>query len=308
MAGLLSVLKDKTHHLRRKSAPSPSVTKAVKPTRTNTWRIRDGDNAGAIEALDREDLDDLSPETPEALSFQSSQRPDRDEQSVRLYPDSPPRNQDYLKASGYSSTLSAPIEGARLPFENIGSRRLALKDSPHSGASNYQNLDAADASESPSGESTPRDDKSSVVACNDDVPTVVVRDSRVQDKNQSDDPKFDCNRLGSDSAIGFSRSGIQRRYEYSKLSNPRTIRVLAVKRALYRDATESKQLLYSLETISLDDNIHYESVSYVWGDNHLGKWLVLDDGSFILMTASLAEALPRLAKASITGLLWIDQL
>jgi hypothetical protein len=61
-------------------------------------------------------------------------------------------------------------------------------------------------------------------------------------------------------------------------------------------------------TASLDSEVKYETVSYVWGDDHRRHTLFLGNGTSLPITDSLCHALPRLSKVHQTGYLWVDQI
>jgi hypothetical protein len=258
----------------------------VKPVRTNTWRIHEGDNAGAIEALDREGFDDLALETLEAISqgnFDDAERYKRFVDSLASTLPETTRVGEHSHAD-----QGSPLEEIEPPGHSIEPKEKHVKRASNI-VSTKSNQDESDIGDSQA---------------------IDVHDAPATDVwNGPSNAELAKIISRPNSVIGHTKYGVQRRYQYKKLPDVRTIRVLSIKRHVYKDGTESKsKFYYSLETVSLDDGQHYEAVSYVWGDNHLSKCLVLEDGSFVMITASLVEALPRLAESSITGYLWIDQL
>ncbi|GME44239.1 heterokaryon incompatibility protein [Neofusicoccum parvum] len=57
------------------------------------------------------------------------------------------------------------------------------------------------------------------------------------------------------------------------------------------------------------DDLQYEAVSYAWGDStRVAELPIAEAQGHIALTKSLVKALPYLARASQTGLLWIDQI
>ncbi|KAL1634317.1 hypothetical protein SLS56_002327 [Neofusicoccum ribis] len=60
--------------------------------------------------------------------------------------------------------------------------------------------------------------------------------------------------------------------------------------------------------VSLDDGPQFEAVSYTWGSNEPAAKIAIREGGKIPITKNLLEALPRLADASHTHFLWIDQI
>ena len=68
---------------------------------------------------------------------------------------------------------------------------------------------------------------------------------------------------------------------------------------------ESQQVRCDLEICSLDENPHYEALSYVWGDqSHLLH--ILLDGQVFLVGSNLASALRNLRLADRPRRLWND--
>lgn len=105
--------------------------------------------------------------------------------------------------------------------------------------------------------------------------------------------------------VGEFDSRLRKPYIYSPLQSNRVIRLLSVRRPSV-DWIQG-DFYYQLVTMSLDDPVPYETVSYVWGDHRREHRLNLMDGSFLHITRSLAATLPAISGQSKTGYLWIDQ-
>lgn len=106
------------------------------------------------------------------------------------------------------------------------------------------------------------------------------------------------------SVVGQSLSGeAERLFVYSHLQVQQEIRLLSVTSG----DSAATPCLFSLSIWSRADVPDYETLSYVWGDNNRRHKLQFKDGTFLMITDSLAEAIPRLAKCSSTKLFWIDQ-
>lgn len=61
----------------------------------------------------------------------------------------------------------------------------------------------------------------------------------------------------------------------------------------------------NIRTVSLDDNLEYEALSYVWGDNTISRPILLNE-QIIQATSNLSNALQHLRKPDETLTLWID--
>jgi hypothetical protein len=94
-------------------------------------------------------------------------------------------------------------------------------------------------------------------------------------------------------------------YKYSPLANERQIRLLSIR----RHSSDDDKYFYEIITATLDARPSYETVSYVWGNDHQKRYqLNFVDGSYLWITESMVQALPSLSKHQTTGYLWIDQL
>lgn len=89
-------------------------------------------------------------------------------------------------------------------------------------------------------------------------------------------------------------------YHYQPLRGPNDIRLLR----LFRGTPQS----YSVVHFDLEEAPPYEAVSYVWGEQVRTQYVSLEDGQNLQVTASIAYALPHLARACQTNYLWIDQI
>lgn len=89
-------------------------------------------------------------------------------------------------------------------------------------------------------------------------------------------------------------------YQYDKLDKSKNeIRLI---RFLRRDETP---LQISMNTVSKDESPQYHCLSYVWGDP-TPIWPIVVDGTQILVTQNLGEALKRVAAEEDVGYLWVD--
>jgi hypothetical protein len=105
--------------------------------------------------------------------------------------------------------------------------------------------------------------------------------------------------------VGEFDSRLRKPYIYSPLQSNRVIRLLSVRRPSV-DWIQG-DFYYQLVTMSLDDPVPFETVSYIWGDSRREHRLNLMDGSFLFITRSLAATLQSISNQSKTGYLWIDQ-
>jgi hypothetical protein len=105
--------------------------------------------------------------------------------------------------------------------------------------------------------------------------------------------------------VGEFDSRLRKPYIYSPLQSNRVIRLLSVRRPSV-DWIQG-DFYYQLVTMSLDDPVPFETVSYIWGDPRREHRLNLMDGSFLYITRSLAATLQSISNQSKTGYLWIDQ-
>ena len=105
--------------------------------------------------------------------------------------------------------------------------------------------------------------------------------------------------------VGEFDSRLRKPYIYSPLQSNRVIRLLSVRRPSV-DWIQG-DFYYQLVTMSLDDPVPYETVSYIWGDSRREHRLNLMDGSFLYITRTLAATLQSISNQSKTGYLWIDQ-
>lgn len=99
---------------------------------------------------------------------------------------------------------------------------------------------------------------------------------------------------------------LRRSYIYNPLQSNRVIRLLSVRRPSVDGIIGD--FYYQLVTMSLDDPVPYETVSYCWGDHEQKYRVNLMDGSFLMVTQSLGMELTRISSHSKTGYLWIDQM
>lgn len=98
---------------------------------------------------------------------------------------------------------------------------------------------------------------------------------------------------------------LRKPYIYNPLQSNRVIRLLSVRRPSVDGVVGNHY--YQLVTMSLDDPVPYETVSYCWGDHEKKYRINLMDGSFLMVTQSLGTQLAELSSHSKTGYLWIDQ-
>ena len=95
--------------------------------------------------------------------------------------------------------------------------------------------------------------------------------------------------------------GLEVTFRYKPLPNERSIRVLDLAPGLWHES-----ISYSLRTVHLDDeNLHYEAVSYVWGDA-TDRRTILCNGLSVSITRNLFEALQRFRVTDATRTLWAD--
>ncbi|KAE9988697.1 hypothetical protein EG328_008714 [Venturia inaequalis] len=99
---------------------------------------------------------------------------------------------------------------------------------------------------------------------------------------------------------------LRKPYIYSPLQSNRVIRLLSVRRPSVDGIVGD--FYYQLITMSLDDPVPYETVSYCWGDHERKYRINLMDGSFLMVTQSLGSELAGISSHSKTGYLWIDQM
>ena len=100
----------------------------------------------------------------------------------------------------------------------------------------------------------------------------------------------------------MSHSSVSRGGSYIALHGPRQIRLLRVARFPGLPLSQ-----FEFVTADIEQATPFEAVSYTWGNSNSGQWLHLADSRSVWITASLAEVLSHVARASATGLLWIDQ-
>ncbi|QDS77509.1 hypothetical protein FKW77_000542 [Venturia effusa] len=99
---------------------------------------------------------------------------------------------------------------------------------------------------------------------------------------------------------------LRKPYIYNPLQSNRVIRLLSVRRPSVDGIVGD--FYYQLVTMSLDDPVPYETVSYCWGDSERKYRINLMDGSFLMVTQSLGSELAAISSHSKTGYLWIDQM
>ncbi|TID18062.1 HET-domain-containing protein [Venturia nashicola] len=99
---------------------------------------------------------------------------------------------------------------------------------------------------------------------------------------------------------------LRKPYIYNPLQSNRVIRLLSVRRPSVDGI--NGDFYYQLVTMSLDDPVPYETVSYCWGDHEQKYRINLMDGSFLMVTQSLGSELVEISSHSKTGYLWIDQM
>jgi len=101
-------------------------------------------------------------------------------------------------------------------------------------------------------------------------------------------------------------------YIYSALQSPSSIRLLILRRAPKGDS-------FSLEEVDLDDNPHYEALSYTWQDpdadaidTHKEATIQMGKSGSLTVTTNLFTILQHLLKAlpdqSSQKRIWIDQI
>ncbi|KAK1978631.1 heterokaryon incompatibility protein [Colletotrichum cereale] len=109
----------------------------------------------------------------------------------------------------------------------------------------------------------------------------------------------------------MGESNFQTTFKYTPLPTDTHIRLLEIPRRSSKDGTQD--FVYRIVTKDLvtetDIPFEFEAVSYTWGNPTRVSSLPIEDCSGTIgLTENLAQALPYLAKHSITGRLWIDQL
>lgn len=65
---------------------------------------------------------------------------------------------------------------------------------------------------------------------------------------------------------------------------------------------------FSIVHFNIEDAPPYEAVSYVWGNPDRSHHITLTDGRNLMVTATIAYALPHLLRVCETSYLWIDQI
>ena len=96
-------------------------------------------------------------------------------------------------------------------------------------------------------------------------------------------------------------NGLEVTFGYKSLANDRSIRVLDLAPGAWDESISC-----SLRTVHLnDENLHYEAVSYVWGDA-TDRRTILCDGLSVSITRNLFEALQRFRVTDATRTLWAD--
>jgi hypothetical protein len=105
-----------------------------------------------------------------------------------------------------------------------------------------------------------------------------------------------------------TKSVLFREYKYVPLLDPLFIRLLK----LQPDSSgpETSQICITLQEISLDDHISYESVSYTWaseyGDQERSSPIECNKDGFIMVTTNCEAALRRLRLTESVRILWLD--
>ena len=114
-------------------------------------------------------------------------------------------------------------------------------------------------------------------------------------------------------------------YQYQHLRAPTEVRLLKISKPNRQNILSNFELAqfpgngyfpsvnkdvigYSIEHVDIESAPSYEAVSYVWGSSNKSHHITLLDGRILPVTASVAFALPHLAKVCQTGYLWIDQI
>jgi hypothetical protein len=105
--------------------------------------------------------------------------------------------------------------------------------------------------------------------------------------------------------VGEFDPKLRKPYLFSPLQSDRVIRLLSFRRPSVEGTKGG--YYYQIMTMSLDDPVPYESVSYVWGNFDRNCRLNFMDGSFLSITESLASSMLDISTHSKTGYLWIDQ-
>jgi hypothetical protein len=106
--------------------------------------------------------------------------------------------------------------------------------------------------------------------------------------------------------VGEFDPKLRKPYVFSPLQSDRVIRLLSFRRPSV-DGTKGG-FYYQIMTMSLDDPVPYEAVSYVWGNFDRNCRLNFMDGSFLPITESLASSMLDISMHSKTGYIWIDQI
>jgi hypothetical protein len=104
-------------------------------------------------------------------------------------------------------------------------------------------------------------------------------------------------------------------YEYKKLENEHSTRLLKVGEAKlqYHDRVSVPdaagwRVQYEIVEVDLENLPEYETTSYAWGSLDKKFFIRLGDHGILLITESLATALPRLIQCCTAKYLWIDQI
>ena len=95
----------------------------------------------------------------------------------------------------------------------------------------------------------------------------------------------------------------RQRFEYGKLSSPRSIRLLI----LHSAASSTAPIVCSLKEVSLDECPSYKALSYTWDNQEL--CCSIDCSGFVLYTTpNCLAALRQLRQTQVLEVLWVDSL
>jgi hypothetical protein len=106
--------------------------------------------------------------------------------------------------------------------------------------------------------------------------------------------------------VGEFDPKLRKPYLFSPLQSDRVIRLLSFRRPSVEGTKGG--FYYQIMTMSLDDPVPFEAVSYVWGNFERNCRLNFMDGSYLPITENLASSMLDISNHSKTGFLWIDQI
>lgn len=112
-----------------------------------------------------------------------------------------------------------------------------------------------------------------------------------------------------------ARTPSQRTYEYTKLQNDHSTRLLKIgdvkqinRKGYSVEDFENVHPRYEIVEADLNNLPEYETVSYAWESPVKDRFIRVGENEILLVTTSLAAALLRFIECSTTEYLWIDQI